>query len=65
VILGGLVLLGLLDVQFQILDVLLQARDLLVGLLLLLEQLVAGILLLSQALLDILFKIENVIGGGG
>lgn len=54
VVLGSLVLLGLLDAQFEVFDVLLQARDFLFQLLLGLEELVAGILLLGQAVLGVL-----------
>lgn len=54
VVLGGLVLVGLLVAQFKVLDVLLQAGDLLFQLLLGLEQLVAGILFLLEALLGVL-----------
>lgn len=54
VVLGGLVLVGLLVAQFEVLDVLLQAGDLLFQLLLGLEQLVAGILFLLEALLGVL-----------
>lgn len=54
VVLGGLVLLGLLDGQFEVLDVLLESRDFLLQLLLGLEELVAGILLLGEAILSVL-----------
>lgn len=54
VVLGGLVLLGLLDGQFEVLDILFQTGDFLFQLLLGLEELVAGILLLGKAILRIL-----------
>lgn len=54
VVLGGLVLLGLLDGQFEVFDILLQAGDFLLQLLLGLEELVAGVLLLSEAVLGVL-----------
>uniref|UniRef100_A0A182JJS0 Uncharacterized protein n=1 Tax=Anopheles atroparvus TaxID=41427 RepID=A0A182JJS0_ANOAO len=56
VILGGLVLLDLLDLQFQIFAILLLASDFLLQLLLGLEELVAGILFLGQALLSVLLS---------
>ena len=54
VILGGLVLFGRLETEFQVLNVLLEAGDLLFQFLLVLEQLVAGIFLLGQAVLGVL-----------
>lgn len=54
VVLGGLVLFGLLDGEFQVLNILLEAGDFLFQLLLSLEELVAGILLLGKAVLGIL-----------
>lgn len=63
VVLGGLVLLGLLDGEFQVLNILLQAGDFLFQLLLALEKLVAGIFLLGKAVLGVLqYKIfESVL----
>lgn len=54
VVLGGLVLVGLLDVEFHVLNILLEGSHFLVGLLLALEELVAGILLTLQSVGELL-----------
>lgn len=59
VVLGGLVLFGLLDGKFQVLNILLQTRNFLFQLLLSLEELVAGILFLGKAVLGVLqYKVK-------
>ena len=58
VVLGGLVLLALLDGELEVLDVLLLAVQLLLQLLLGLVQGVAGLLLLGQTVLGVLWAIR-------
>lgn len=59
VVFGSLILLGLLDRQFQILDVLLQAGDFLFQLLLSLEEVVSRLLFLLESVSDVLKKGKN------
>lgn len=54
VVLRGLILLRLLEIQFEVFDVFFQPGDLLLELLLVLEEIVPGVLLFLESVADVL-----------